>query len=154
MRRSALVIAASAALCLGSAATAHAQYGFSYGTTSFGVPSYGGYTTTVGVGGPWGVQGYGYGSGIGVAAPYVGVGPTVGYGTTVYHSGYSAYVAPGTTFVTTGYAPAPSFGYAPVPSFGYGAPVGGYGVRIGVGRVGGIGYGPGFGVGGIGRGFR
>ncbi len=83
----------AAGLVLGHATVADAQVSISIGELDYGTGNQ--------IGQPYG---YGYGAGDG--------------GTTYYGSGYSSYVAPGTTSFSSGY-------YAPAP-FVYGAPV--YGV--------------------------
>jgi len=120
-------------LVLGHAHDANAQFSLSIGNpytgsgVTIGSPYYGGY----GYGG-YGGYGYPYGGGYGSTySSYYGPG-AIGtyvaplYGATTYSSGYSGYIAPGTTYYNSGYYgayPRGSF-YSPAYS-GYG--YGGYG---------------------------
>jgi len=147
MRHYTIAAAAVAALWLTAAPAAHAQYlyGGGYGV---GVPTFGSYNTTIGIGVPFGVRTYG----VGVGYPYAGYAP----GVVTYNSGYAGYVAPAAGFVTGGYSPwiAPGFNsyrYTPYAVTRYG--VGGYGIGgYGYGR--GMGYGSGMGFGRSYGGFR
>ena len=115
-----LVLAGS--LVLGSAADAKAQFSLSIGNPylgsgiSIGTPYYGGYG-----GYPYGAPGYSsY-----YVPPAIGAYVAPSYGVTTYSSGYSGFVAPGTTSFysgTYGLYPNRSF-YSPYyggPGYGYG----------------------------------
>jgi len=99
-------------LVLGHAADANAQFSLSIGNPytgsglSIGSPYYGGYG-----------YGYPYSTGYGsyYAAPTMGAYVAPLYGTTTYSSGYSGYVAPGTTYFNSGY-------YGAYPTTSYYAP--------------------------------
>src|SRR4051794_11073104 len=100
-------------MVLGHAAAANAQLSISLGNPSY-FGSYGGY-------------GYGYpsyGNYLGGYSPFYSA-PLVG--ATTYSSGYSGYVAPGTSFYSSSYYPAAGVYTAPIyPSYGYGSSYYGY----------------------------
>jgi hypothetical protein len=114
-------------IVLGLASSANAQFSLSVGNpylgNGFSLNSgyYGGLGYGTALPGIPGV-GYGYGSGYGYPGyGFGGVAPLTGV--TSYSSGYSGYVAPGTTSFVTG-----NFGAYPYAGYGYGAyrPVYGY----------------------------
>ena len=107
-------------IVLGLASSAKAQFSLSVGN-----PYGGGLAIGSGYYGGYGYPNFGYGYGSG--NPGFGtMGFAPGLGVTTYSSGYSGYVAPGTTSFSTGY-------YGGYPAYGYGFnrayPYAGYGYR-------------------------
>ena len=105
-----LALAVAAALWLILAPDARAQVGM-------GLPAFGSYGVRYGTGLPF-TYGYSYSApGYSYSAPAVGFGLPA---TTYYNSGYSTFVAPGTTtFYSSYYAPS-SYGYlGGYPAYGY-----------------------------------
>jgi hypothetical protein len=157
-----LGLALASAIVLGMASVGHAQVVISSGGPAFGggivtgAPLVGGGVVTgaplagggvvVGSSGLYRPYASPYVATSGIySSPYANAsiyqpvyGPTTG--TVVYSSGYSGYVAPGTTYMSTGYyGPSPVGAVVPYPGYGYiSAPYYGgmpyYGWRGGFGR--------------------